>query len=108
MERCTPYVTIDNVTLSIMPSYLRYAPNNRPVFITCKTESNRPILIEHRGKLHRAFATVRQRRPFEVLAIVLLPDHFHLLMRLPEGDENFSTRIGRRQGVILKNIAAPR
>jgi len=33
-------------------------------------------------------------RPFEQMAIVLLPDHLHFLWRLPDGDNDFSSRIG--------------
>ena len=39
--------------------------------------------------------TVRRRRPFEQQAIVLLPDHLHVLWRLPEGDTDYSTRIAQ-------------
>jgi REP-associated tyrosine transposase len=34
---------------------------------------------------------VRQRRPFHIDAWVVLPDHFHCLWTLAEGDAQFST-----------------
>ena len=35
----------------------------------------------------------RHDRPFRVEAIVLLPDHLHMIWSLPDGDADFSTRI---------------
>lgn len=42
--------------------------------------------------LRQAFHTVKQRYPFEIDAIVLLPDHLHCLWTLPDADADFSTR----------------
>ncbi|WP_346291681.1 REP-associated tyrosine transposase [Sphaerothrix gracilis] len=42
--------------------------------------------------LRQAIHTVKQRYPFDIDAIVLLPDHLHCIWTLPEGDANFSTR----------------
>ena len=36
---------------------------------------------------------VGRRHAFEIPAIVLLPDHLHMLMRLPSGDDDYSVRI---------------
>lgn len=42
--------------------------------------------------LRRAWQHVRGTRPFEVTALCLLPNHLHCLWRLPEDDNDFSTR----------------
>lgn len=42
--------------------------------------------------LRQSFLTVKQRHPFDIDAIVVLPDHLHCLWTLPEGDADFSTR----------------
>ncbi|GAB6043095.1 REP-associated tyrosine transposase [Endothiovibrio diazotrophicus] len=47
---------------------------------------------ERVGILREAFRRVRRDRPFEVEAIVVLPDHVHALWRLPEGDDDYSGR----------------
>ncbi|MHC4351532.1 MAG: REP-associated tyrosine transposase, partial [Planctomycetota bacterium] len=39
-----------------------------------------------------AWQGVRKTRPFEVVAVCLLPEHLHCLWRLPEGDNDFSER----------------
>jgi putative transposase len=45
-----------------------------------------------RACLRSVWQDVRRKRPFEVVAICLLPDHLHCVWRLPEGDDNFSQR----------------
>lgn len=65
-------------------------------FFTVVTNGRRPLLgvPEARAALRQALRDVRRRHPFVLEAVVLLPDHLHLLMRLPANDENFSIRIG--------------
>jgi len=45
-----------------------------------------------RACLRNALRDVRRRWPFEIEAIVLLPDHLHSVWRLPTGDDNYSLR----------------
>ena len=42
--------------------------------------------------LRAAFRKVKAARPFEIDAMVVLPDHLHCIWRLPEGDGDFSSR----------------
>ena len=42
--------------------------------------------------LHEAIDTVRKKRPFDLVAIVLLPDHIHTVWTLPQGDAGYPTR----------------
>jgi REP element-mobilizing transposase RayT len=53
-----------------------------------------PILIEDRarGFLGDAMRSCGTTRPFETVAIVILPDHLHAIWTLPDGDADFSTR----------------
>jgi putative transposase len=50
------------------------------------------LLINHIGELRAAFRYVRQRHPFALDAIVVLPDHLHAIWTLPDGDADFSMR----------------
>jgi len=43
--------------------------------------------------LRNAIREQRERRPFRILAIVLLPDHIHTVWQLPHSDSDYSTRI---------------
>ena len=50
------------------------------------------LLVEHIDLLRAAFREVRQANPFEIVAIVVLPEHLHAIFTLPEGDADYSTR----------------
>ncbi len=64
------------------------------VFFFTVVLAERPsdLLIEKVELLRRSYQTVQQRRPFETVAICILPDHIHAVWKLPEGDADFSTR----------------
>ncbi|MFA6970505.1 MAG: transposase [Gallionella sp.] len=63
-------------------------------FFTLVTEQRRTILASVAAieVLHSAFRAVSKTRPFEVDAIVVLPDHLHCILTLPPGDADFATR----------------
>jgi putative transposase len=63
-------------------------------FFTAVTLGRRPILCEPvaRRCLHEAIQSVRTRRPIDVVAIVLLPDHIHTVWTLPQGDTGYPVR----------------
>jgi putative transposase len=63
-------------------------------FFTVVTEQRRPILAspEAVGVLREAFRAVRDKRPFHVEAMVVLPDHLHCIWTLPPDDADFATR----------------
>ena len=77
----------------------QYRPVFRPggtFFLTIVTENRAPILLgpESRALLHAAIDSARGARPFTIDAIVLLPDHWHILLTLPPGDVDYPGRIG--------------
>jgi len=43
-------------------------------------------------QLRQSLRAVKKKRPFVMVAAVVLPDHLHCIWRLPEEDANFSTR----------------
>ena len=51
------------------------------------------LLIQHVDVLRSAFKTVKQKHPFHIDAIVILPDHLHMVCTMPSNDANFSKRI---------------
>jgi putative transposase len=50
------------------------------------------LLVEHIDVLRDAFKLVKQRHPFRIDAIVVLPDHMHAIWTLPPGDADYPTR----------------
>lgn len=49
-------------------------------------------LVTHINHLRRAFRTVQKQRPFEIVASVILPEHLHIIITLPDDDCNFPER----------------
>src|ERR1044071_7513599 len=49
-------------------------------------------LTDHVAHLRDSFRTVRRAHHFAIDAIVVLPDHLHVIMTLPDGDADFPTR----------------
>jgi putative transposase len=50
-------------------------------------------LVEHVDALRAAVRATRAAHPFTIDAIVVLPEHLHIVMTLPEGDADFSNRL---------------
>ncbi|MGK7888734.1 MAG: transposase [Leptolyngbyaceae cyanobacterium] len=98
-----------------MPNYRRpYIPGGT-YFITQVTYQRVPWLCRDVGRqaLREALVTVKEKYPFSIDAMVLLPDHFHCLLTLPPDDADFSVRlklikihVTRHYGSTL-NIARP-
>ena len=63
-------------------------------FFTVVTHERKPILTtpENLQLLKQAIKHVEKKKPFKLVAIVVLPDHLHCLLLLPEEDDDFSTR----------------
>lgn len=76
-----------------MPRYIR-AKFKGSVFFFTVVLAERPnnLLFTEIERFRRTYRTVQQRRPFETIAICVLPDHVHAVWALPEGDADFSIR----------------
>ncbi len=74
--------------------YRRNKKKGGTFFITVVlADRNALLLIEEIHLLRQSFRRVKRGHPFYIDAIVILPDHFHMVMTLPEGDSDYSTRI---------------
>ena len=87
-----------------MPEYRRVFLKGGTYFITIVTHHLVPLFKspEARKYLHDAFVDVRSRFPFDMDAFCLLPDHIHVLMRLPEDDANYPMRIREIKRLFTK------
>ena len=77
-----------------MSNYRRAIAPGGVFFFTVVTHGRSPLFVseERVEMLRAAFRKVKSVRPFEIDAIVVLPDHLHCIWRLPEGDGDFSGR----------------
>jgi putative transposase len=51
------------------------------------------LLVKHFDLFKSAYRWVQECRLFETVAIVVLPDHVHLVWHLPPDDSDYSTRV---------------
>ncbi|MBD2180032.1 transposase [Planktothrix sp. FACHB-1355] len=63
-------------------------------FFTVVTHNRRKFLCQpdNISLLRNAFRYVMEHHPFKIDAIVVLPEHIHSILTLPDGDYNFSKR----------------
>jgi putative transposase len=87
---------------------MRYRRSNivgATYFITVNLAERRSTtLIDKIDVLRDAFRRVKSRHTFEIDAMVVLPDHLHLLMTLPPDDADFSTKLGSGLASCLARI----
>jgi putative transposase len=76
-----------------MPNYRRFY-DGRCWFFTVVTHSRRPLFADPFACdcLSLALRDCRDRFPFSIDAMVLLPDHLHTVWTLPDDDLDFSRR----------------
>jgi len=53
---------------------------------------NATLLVDRVSELREAFRTIKRIHPFDIEAMVVMPDHLHAIWRLPDGDSDFATR----------------
>ncbi len=90
-----------------MSDYRRWRVAGGTYFFTVVTYQRRRCLTTPtaRQALRKAFETERLRRPFSVMAIVLLPDHLHTVWELPPGDSDYATRWRRIKTLFTRSEA---
>ncbi len=61
-------------------------------FTVVLADRSSDLLTRHFDRFRRIYQSVHARRPFETVAICVLPDHLHAVWSLPSGDADFSLR----------------
>jgi putative transposase len=91
-----------------MSEYRRYFVAGGTYFFTLVAHDRRPFLCDALARRHlgAAFRTIQESRPFEIPAIVVLPDHLHAIWTLPPGDDEYSTRWRRIKEEFTRNYLA--
>jgi putative transposase len=81
-----------------------FAPGGTYFFTVTLVDRNSVVLVEQISALRMAFRVTRGERPFKVDAIVILPDHLHAILTLPDNDADFSGRWRRIKGHFSKQL----
>jgi putative transposase len=63
------------------------------------------MLIRHIENLREAFRQIRNDHPFNIDAIVILPEHLHCIWQLPADDNDYPTRWRLIKSKFSMNIA---
>ncbi|SCK22212.1 transposase [Vogesella sp. LIG4] len=90
-----------------MASYRRMFVAGGTYFLTVTLlERGSCLLVTHIDALRDAVRQTQRVRPFGIDGWVVLPDHFHCLITLPPGDDDFSNRIKAIKIRFVRQLAA--
>jgi putative transposase len=90
-----------------MVGYRRNLLQGGTYFFTVTVADRRStVLVDHIDALRAAFRAARHERPFTIDAVVILPDHLHAILTLPQGDADFSGRWRRIKGHFSSRMIA--
>ena len=80
-----------------MPNYHRAHIPGSTIFLTWVTHRRAPLFQHPKNisRLRQAVSQTKTEAPFGILAAVILPDHVHFIWTLPDGDSDYSRRVGR-------------
>ncbi|EGY52073.1 REP-associated tyrosine transposase [Neisseria shayeganii] len=70
-----------------------FTPGGCYFFTLVLQDRRQDWLVRHIDKLRQAVKVVKQKHPFEMIAVCVLPEHLHLLIRLPENDSDYPMRL---------------
>ena len=60
--------------------------------VNCAERQGNRLLVDNIDLLRQIFRKVKGTRPFQIDAMVVLPEHLHCLWTLPQGDADYKTR----------------
>ena len=95
--------TVSNHPISVIrgaPGLTHHVPGGA---WSMSRERRSTLLIDKVERLLEVIADVRQRHPFDIVAMVILPDHLHAVWRLPPGDTDYRRLVrldGRQRSAI--------
>ncbi len=91
-----------------MPNYRRVYIPGGIYFLTLVTYCRRPLFKnpDNIALLRAAIALVQVKKPFKILAAVVLPDYLHFVWQLPPNDSDYSQRISRLKVLFTRAFKA--
>ena len=91
-----------------MPNYRRSDTPGATWFFTVNLleRHGNDLLVREVERLRACILAEKQRRPFSILAWVVLPEHMHWIWRLPDGDADYSTRWRRIKTDFSRGLPA--
>jgi len=88
-----------------MSCYVRPRVSGARLFFTvCLSGRGGSLLTDEILRLRAAVRETQAERPFQIDAMVVLPDHLHAIWTLPEGDVDYSTRWGAIKARFTRSL----
>lgn len=63
------------------------------------------LLTDHITHLRKAIVETQKSHPFIIDGIVILPEHVHIVITLPDNDSDFSFRLAKIKSLFSRQIA---
>jgi putative transposase len=82
-----------------------FLPGGTFFFTAALADRRSQALVKNIRLLRYAFRVTRHKRPFSVEAVVVLPDHLHIVMTLPLDDADFPGRWKRCKSLFTRLVA---
>ncbi|WP_049629328.1 transposase [Cellvibrio sp. pealriver] len=82
-----------------------YVEGGHYFFTLALPDRKSDLLVKEIDCLRAAVKTVKQNHPFEINAMVVMPDHLHCLWTLPRNDYDYSTRWALIKANFSRRIA---
>lgn len=87
--------------------YLRSVSPGGTYFFTVNLADRRlDTVVRHIGNLREAVRKVKASHPFDIVAMVVLPDHLHSVWRLPPDDADYSVRSSLIKACFSRTLAS--
>ena len=98
--------TIRAEALAMVRYRRNFVPGGTYFFTVTVADRRSSVLIDHIVSLRRAFRITRGERPFDIDAIVVLPDHLHVVMTLPRRRFRFFRALAKDQELVHARCAS--
>ncbi|KTD35414.1 Transposase IS200 like protein [Legionella moravica] len=85
-----------------------FTPGGTYFFTLALRNRKSQLLTHHIDLLGEAFRKIKQKYPFCMEAIVVLPDHIHTVWKLPANDFNYSLRWHQIKSYFTKSLIKER
>jgi putative transposase len=90
-----------------MPQYRRVKIKGSTFFFTVVlADRTSGLLLDQIDHLRQVYRAVQISRPFETIAICILPDHIHAIWALPENDADFPMRWNLIKGGFSRGVGS--
>jgi putative transposase len=90
-----------------MPNYLRARIAGGTFFFTVAlADRSSDLLVREIDRLRRVYRHVQAERPFETVAVCILPDYLHAIWTLPADDSDFARRWNLIKGNFSRGLRA--